>query len=243
MGMLGNYGQGAQSFADSFMKTYLGVQQNQRANQELGMMEQYRQAQMDQMASIESERQRKASMEREALGRQIQLNQDLGSPVYVMPTATTPGGQRPKTLTEQMDVLQQRGGMEGVKLAADFASKPQTMNPIVVKLMDASKDGTINDQGKALLKALGYDLFSAKQGPLTTGVGPDGKPIRIADAPGVIPYEKPDTAETFGEPYDISVGGKKGQGSDGIKGNRAGSRTRHKHDHNPQYADTLHGRG
>jgi hypothetical protein len=83
MGMLGNYGQGAQSFADSFMKTYLGVQQNQRANQELGMMEKYRQAQMQ--AQAEQTRMQTEAAAQEATNRRGMMS--------AIQNSVTPGGE------------------------------------------------------------------------------------------------------------------------------------------------------
>jgi hypothetical protein len=198
MGFMDGYGGGANAFMQNFNQVRQANQQNRLREGELAMAEQFRQAQMDQMAAQESERQRKASMEREALGRQMQLNQDLGAPVRDVSART----ERPKTLAEQMAVLQQQGGPEGVKMAADFANKPQTMNPIVAKLIEAQQNGTINEQGKAILKMAGYDMFAPKPGPLVT----DATGVRIADAPGV--KVKPE-GETWGEPEEMNIGGKR----------------------------------
>jgi hypothetical protein len=198
MGFLDNFGVGADAFTKNLIATQHSRVQNAQRQQEINMMEQYRQAQMDAQTALEAERQRKASMEREALGRQMQLNQDLGAPVRDVAART----ERPPTLAEQMDIIRQQGGPEGVKMAADFANKPQTMNPIIAKLIEASQNGTINDQGKAILKMAGYDMFAPKAGPLVT----DATGVRIADAPGV--KVKPE-GETWSEPKEMNIGGKK----------------------------------
>jgi hypothetical protein len=63
MGFLNSGGEGAQSFADYFLKSYLGEMGNNRANQELEVMNKLRDAQMREMQAQVEERQRKAQRE------------------------------------------------------------------------------------------------------------------------------------------------------------------------------------
>jgi hypothetical protein len=205
MGMLNNYGQGAQSFADNFMKTYLGLQQNQRAQQEQAMMEKYRQAQeammQEQMAAAQQKRQQEAA----EISGQMNLRGQVNMPGLMQSGIVDPvtrssdpvamkqiaQGQTPQGLqlsepTTMQRVMEQvrTNPTEGLKSLIALSGKESKEPPLITALRAANANGTITEQGLALLNQYeGGEFHQAKKDKVT---------------------------ETWSEPYEMTVGGKKG---------------------------------
>lgn len=231
-------GQAAGSFADSFMNTYLGIQQNRRENANQEIINKLRQKQVDdynqkqaageaiknmltpqyqsyidqtdtgngpgnadqinlsplgqqrlqkvvggipqqidnpayQPPSPMTNQQQPSFMER--LQQQFQgvpESQTMANPEYsnTVKQATSLMGQlggettQPK-LDQQalMKMIAQNAAFDpsgALKQAVELQTKEKTINPVVSKLMDAQQKGTLNEQGQAILKALGYDFFT-----------------------------------------------------------------------------------
>jgi hypothetical protein len=112
MGFLDNLGQGAQSFADNFMKTYLGLQQNRRAQQEMAMMEKYRQQQEDKMKAETDQRTAEAAnmeaFRKESRGPEIMGMMGDGGP------QSTPGAFQ---VDPSLNIQRGTGQYQGLPLA------------------------------------------------------------------------------------------------------------------------------
>lgn len=89
----------------------------------------------------------------------------------------------PMAVQQKQAALYQQYDPEGYgKMMAENAMKPQAINPILSKLIDAAQNGSIDAQGKALLERSGY---------------------------GGMFQQKPNDKETWGEPFESSIAGKR----------------------------------
>jgi hypothetical protein len=167
MGMLNNYGQGAQSFADNFMKTYLGLQQNQRAQQEQAMMEKYRQAQeammQEQMAAAQQKRQQEAA----EISGQMNLRGQVNMPGLMQSGIVDP-------VTRSSDPVAMKQIAQGQTPQGLQLSEPTTMQRVMEQVKTNPTEGLKSlialsgqESNKEVRDAL--QTFRDKQFEATTG--------------------------------------------------------------------------
>ncbi|MCX5825637.1 MAG: hypothetical protein NTY86_19655 [Deltaproteobacteria bacterium] len=203
---MGGIGQGLNQGADNFAKIFMARKQQQQEDARLKATTDYQNVHLKLLQDAAQREETQGLRERMAV-----------QPMPEYPTGPGIMGaveaypEEPKPMTDA-DMIRGAFKANPSKFAAPMATlatKENAINPVVAKLIEAAQNGTINDQGKAVLKMAGYDMFSPKPGPLTTGIGPDGKPTRVVDAPGVTPYEKPATpnlSNSHEDKYDETTG-------------------------------------
>ena len=173
MGFLDNYGTGAQSFVDNYLKVSQFDQQRQLEQQRLTQQKAYQDAHLQLLQNEQGNKQ---------------------SPLLTSMITAAQNG----TLGPQGLAILDKLGYGGV-----FTTKPDKP-----ELMP-----TVGPDGKPIMgpKVVGAAVYEKPDKPdLMPTVGPDGKPIMGPKVAGASVYEKPENRETWSEPYEMNVGGKKG---------------------------------
>jgi hypothetical protein len=188
MGMMDRYyagpsgeAAGAQAFVDNLFKIKLGLEANTREQQAAESLNAYRKQQELMMAQqVEAAKQaaaRQTAYRSDVANLPIQKNMtglmassaidpktQSSDPVALkqaamgqLPSMTTP------TMEDYLGLQMKHNPDEAIKNVVTVSGQKDKMNPLVAKLIESANNGTLNEQGKAILKASGYDFFNEKK--------------------------------------------------------------------------------
>jgi hypothetical protein len=188
MGMMDRYyagpsgeAAGAQAFVDNLFKIKLGLEANTREQQAAESLNAYRKQQELMMAQqVEAAKQaaaRQTAYRSDVANLPIQKNMtglmassaidpktQSSDPVALKQAAMgqLPGMTTP-TMEDYLGLQMKHNPDEAIKNVVTVSGQKDKMNPLVAKLIESANNGTLNEQGKAILKASGYDFFNEKK--------------------------------------------------------------------------------
>jgi hypothetical protein len=172
---------GVNSFADNFMKQLNSGREMKMKQSELDIMNLMRKAQMREIQAQAAQRedalQQQAAYRSDVANLPIQKNMtglmasgaidpktQSSDPVALKQAAMgqLPGMTTP-TMEDYLGLQMKHNPDEAIKNVVTVSGQKDKMNPLVAKLIESANNGTLNEQGKAILKASGYDFFNEKK--------------------------------------------------------------------------------
>lgn len=176
---------GADAFSKNFMGTYLALKKEGREKEALELEKQLRAAQVQEMEAQTAQRenalQQQAAYQSDVANLPIQKNMtglmssgaidpktQSSDPVALKQAAIgqMPGLAKP-TMEDYIRLQMKHNPDEAIKNVVTLSGQTEKINPLVAKLIESANNGTLNEQGKAILKAAGYDFFDAKKETIT----------------------------------------------------------------------------
>lgn len=207
MGFLSNgammgIGQGLNAGADNFAKLYMFKQQQALEAQRLAQQKALQEAQ------IREHDEKVAQSARERMAMQQapiypENSMGLSGEIEPLPQAPLSLAERARRFSE---VNPTAGLKDEIALAGQQQKEGLTLKDIISNA-DKLDDKTLDLFGR--LYGIDLKAYRKDKAELMPGIGPDGKPIMVPKVAGAAVYEKPDSKETWGEPYEANIGGKR----------------------------------
>jgi hypothetical protein len=171
--------------------------------QHYGALNQHMSAQNEQIMQLIAESKRKAAAEELMGARERNAVLPQYPPGMMGAWESYPEETVPLSDADMIRNLARVNPQKYATQLGQLATKENNINPMIAMLIKAAQDGTINEQGKAILKMAGYDLFAPKQGPLITGPGG----VRVPDVPGAETADKtkPRQLKGFDKKTNVAV--------------------------------------